>query len=320
MQAEDLFNKKRYAEAEQLYRQVIAMQYLYLDVTNPPTTATAANSTAPLNILRTMKPLATQYSATASARIASMKTLIVEAQLTAELAAVDDLIQRNKPGMAYARLKRLTVNSLGTEVWQKQGQDISQKRKTLTDQAEALLNLVKAAITDKDSARAQASLKEYKDKFGDYMDVPELKKLYADLTNSPELKELIRVDAAAEKLKNALKQLDDKRYSDAMKALEDLAKQADDLDAGKQAAAKIKEIQADKELMRLVDEDIRREQCEALLKKARNFTANGLRDEAEKIFKDVIARYPDTEYAKTAAEALENLKKAPSAKEAPDKN
>jgi tetratricopeptide (TPR) repeat protein len=109
------------------------------------------------------------------------------------------------------------------------------------------------------------------------------------------------------------KALDDAaKYLEAAEAYVKVTKRYPDSVPALKAQVRLKAMKSDEAIAEVIKEAERavvEKECPKTMIMARNYAMNGLYPQARELYQKVIGQYPDTDYAKEAAEALEELKK-----------
>lgn len=115
----------------------------------------------------------------------------------------------------------------------------------------------------------------------------------------------------AEKMKAEFEAIDGlvakKKYAEAVKSLEKIAKKQKGTEYGEQAAARLKELKSDKKIAMALRDAEAKKHAPIMLKDAATLAEAGKTEQARKYYQKVIDKYPGTEYAKQAEDALRRL-------------
>jgi len=308
--AEALYKDKKYNQAADLYRKVLDISYTQwvLRVHRRVGRIKGEERRVTVPALRKeRKSLVTPLNQKAKDRLEDIE----EARLTAAVENLyeqaQDLLAKNRPGEAYARLKRIDAQDLPRTLRKKYAARVAKQMKSLETEAGALLDHLAKAIAEKDLDRVREHYHAFRQKYGDFAACDALHERFVELLKSDELRALLRREAAEERLARALKAFEAEQYPEAFDQLKELAALYPDTEAGRKAADKVAEMRADKALMRKLLNQRAARVCEGLLRKAVNYRANGLLDEARRTYRKIIERYPDTDYADEAQRALQDL-------------
>lgn len=115
----------------------------------------------------------------------------------------------------------------------------------------------------------------------------------------------------AEKMKQEFEAIDGliakKKYAEAVKSLEKIAKKQKGTEYGEKAASRLKELKDDQKVAAALREADAKKNAPIMLKDAATLAEAGKTEQARKYYQKVIDKYPGTEYAKQAEEALRRL-------------
>lgn len=126
--------------------------------------------------------------------------------------------------------------------------------------------------------------------------------------NPPKSKQPFAAYGAEGDWKKAEGLLKKKKYAEAIKAYEKIAKTYKGAKQAKAAQARLKEIKADEKIMAQVKATLEKRDCEAWLSMARAFAKSGKKKDAIDYYERIVKEYPDSDYAETAREELERIR------------
>lgn len=115
------------------------------------------------------------------------------------------------------------------------------------------------------------------------------------------------VSDGSDELAAANKLFESQQYAKALKEYEKIAKANKDSEAGKKAAAKVKEIKADKTIYGAIVKAEADKQAPKLMKMAADMADAGKPEQARKYYKQIVDKYPGTEHAEKAQAELDKL-------------
>lgn len=101
--------------------------------------------------------------------------------------------------------------------------------------------------------------------------------------------------------------LKDKKYVEAYRAFERLAKDFADTTTGGKARKQMDAMRADPQIMKVVRDSQAAKKCENWLDIARGLAGSGRHEKAREYYRRVIDEYPDTTFAETARHELDQL-------------
>jgi len=92
--------------------------------------------------------------------------------------------------------------------------------------------------------------------------------------------------------------------------LRELKSEYGDTEAGKKATKLLTQLQADKELIKAIEQWQKQEKARQLFEKARTYERNKMFDKATGFYEELVKDHPDSEYAEKAKARLAQLKKS----------
>jgi thiol-disulfide isomerase/thioredoxin len=110
-------------------------------------------------------------------------------------------------------------------------------------------------------------------------------------------------------LKKAKKLDEDKKYSDALRAYEEIAKNYKGTKPAKDALARIKKMKGNSRIMETIKKDQAEKVSAGWLEVARVCLQYGEKTDAEKYYRRILKEYPDTKQAKLARTELKSMGK-----------
>jgi tetratricopeptide (TPR) repeat protein len=125
--------------------------------------------------------------------------------------------------------------------------------------------------------------------------------------NPPKSKAKFGDKASQDALKKADSLLEKKKYAEALKAYEKVAKDFKGSKAAKKAKAAIEEMKSDEKIMAKIQAAEQKKECEEWLDMARSLAKTGDKAGAVEYYNRIIEKYPDSRYAKTAQEEKAQL-------------
>jgi Asp-tRNA(Asn)/Glu-tRNA(Gln) amidotransferase C subunit len=307
---EELLGAQEFTEAVQFYLKVLQVSYPQWDI-KPYSPAIRYPGTPSLMQLPgmkvVMKQLVTDLNDKANDKLNNMKKVQLATLIDGSWKSVDELLAAGKAGQAYAILKRISSADMPDSLHRKYDAQLTQRMTDIEKQASDALAELKKNLAAQDVEKSKTALNAFRDKFGEFEECPPIHSLYEETVNMPEFQTMLREDAAAERFAEAQEMLKGEKFADAEDYLQEISDRYADTAAGKQAKTKLDEMHADKALMRTIANDRASQQCEEMLRKARNFRANGLTADAEKLCRKIIERFPDTDFADKAGKMLAEM-------------
>jgi predicted esterase len=270
-------------------------------------------------VLREFPNLAHQYPVDENPKVLAWFDKLYEEKLKAKgltrwLEAGRKALKQKKYRETVEALRKITSLGLSAKV---------------TEEAEALLAEIgkigeerlaraKALVESKDHAPALDLLASIKD---DFLGLPccrEAETLEKSLLADPAIRKKLREleDAAkavalekkaGERLAAAETLLAKKVYERALLALEGLARDLPDTEAGRQALEKARALRANEKIMGEIRRGKNLKKCKSWYALAENFRKNGLRAEALKYYRKIAALLPDSDVGKKAQQRIREL-------------
>lgn len=109
-------------------------------------------------------------------------------------------------------------------------------------------------------------------------------------------------------LKKADELVKKKKYFEALKIYERIAKVHQGTKSAKTAQARLKALRADERIMAQVQAELLKRDCEEWLSMARSFAKKGRKKDAVEYYERIIGKYPESDYAEIAREELDRLR------------
>ena len=232
-----------------------------------------------------------------------------KAAAEAFLEKVEALIKKEEYATALAMLGKLKQADADPKIAAR----ITQIRAQFTAQAEEALKNAKEQIEAKLYYQASLALGRAASLGAGTPQATEAMNQYKELLKQDDARAAIekgkREKEAADLLAELEKTVAKKTPAAALAAYDGLANRCPGTKAGATAAAKANAMRADKTLMAKMAGGAAEKDCKGWLSMARNFINAGMNDKARPYLDKVIAKYPDTDFAKEAAEMLAKIKK-----------
>ena len=125
--------------------------------------------------------------------------------------------------------------------------------------------------------------------------------------NPPTSKGPLESMAAKSVYRKARKYHKQKDYAKALRAYKKVVRDYKDTPYGKKAAARIKKIKADPQIVAIIRESEMKRRCDNWLDTAQTLVTMGKNQEAAEYYQRIIDKYPNSKYAKIAQKAMANL-------------
>ncbi len=196
---------------------------------------------------------------------------------------------------------------------------VDKAKKELADLQLTAKNALSDAQTLVTEAKYKDAMKALADVAKEYAGMPEGTQAATELEElkkSPKLKDQANRAKQEEAEKDAEKaflaaeaKANAKEWGPAIRAYEDVATRFKDTSFGPKAAEKAAQLKADPEIAKELGAGEAKGACEGLMKKAENYRKNGMIDKAVETWKQVVEKYPDTEWATEAKGLLAKHKK-----------
>jgi tetratricopeptide (TPR) repeat protein len=311
-QAEDLFKERRFQDAARFYQDAMNVTYAHWELR--AASLPVHDAGGPKDVLlpgtrMTTLRLDNDVSRRALARLASIERMKTDSVYDAILDDAEQMLKDGRFGEAYAQYKKLTeATGLTLEADNKYKKLVPARMKEIEKKAQGVLHGVKSALAAMDLKKSMSLYDEFVQKYGGLETVPTIAPLYDEVADNAELRQHIHESQAADKLAAATALFEKQQYADALEAFQTTATKWPDTTAGKEAIVKLDKMRSDNSVMKSVKSTAAAEEASDLMRKAKNFRANGLKTEAEKWYKRIIERYPDSTAASEAAKALEEMK------------
>jgi tetratricopeptide (TPR) repeat protein len=125
--------------------------------------------------------------------------------------------------------------------------------------------------------------------------------------NPPTKKGLLAAKSAEAALKDAKKLYEDKKYPEALRAYEEIAKDFKDTKPAKDAQEQVEKIKGNSRIMEIIKAEEAERISSGWLEVARGCQQYGEKDDALKYYRRIIKEYPDTKAATVARDELMSL-------------
>ena len=230
------------------------------------------------------------------------------ATVDATVKTAGDLEKEKKFGAAYALYDKISTMDMPNTLRKRYQKKCAESAgKILLAASRKLDDMTAAAAKGKDVEKVLAMLEEFDDQYDGMDDHPQLREKYATLTQRPEIADAKKQREAKRQLEAAKGLMEDGSLGEGYDLLSKVSETYADTPAGKEAARELEKIKADKTLMQQVSDKRAAKYCATKLNLARNLAANKAVERARDVCEDIIAKYPDSSYAREAAKLLAKL-------------
>jgi len=315
-EGEEFFEDKEYRDAKDRYLDAVEITYPQWVFTAETMAFIKANE-----LWYTIKdflpscqkklfPLSTEFTRLALVRLADIDDIIDEYELAEKRIDADKAFENGSLAIAYrkygdviehARRMRGNATALRTI------REIERKRADILDAARNPLDVAKTSLEAGQPAAALAALDEFRNKFADFLFLAEVERAYAALAAHPEIEREIREQAALRIVALGDAAVAREDYHRAVFWYRRAAVRHANTQAGALAAEKRKKLMADAEIVAAIERQEAEYACKAMLARAGTFASWGKPDEAVTVYDEIVEKYPDTPWAKEAAEAKARL-------------
>jgi len=254
--------------------------------------------------------LSTEYTRLALTRLPTLDTLIDEYDLAVARLAADKAHEEGKLREAYRRYGealKLARRMGRNELAMKYADELARKREAMLAEAARPLAAAEKALKAGNPATALTALEEFKKDYIGLLIVGPLLTRYRALEADPAIRQERKERAAVRKIALADAAIAREDYRRAVRWYLRAALAYPDTRAGKLAARKRKELLDDPQVVKAIELQKAKYTCKAMLARAATFAKWGKTAEAVEVYNDIIAKYPDTTWAKEAAAARDEL-------------
>lgn len=321
-EGEELFEKKDYRKAKKRYLDAVEIRYLQWVFDADFTAFIKTNKSwykvedREPSCKKRRFPLSTEFTRLALTRLANIDTLIDEYDLAMLRIRADKAFEEGKLGLAYARYGDVIdlARKMGTHPLALQYvKEVDLRREDIIEVGAKPLDVAKTSLEAGNPTAALAALDEFRKEHSDLLFIKEIKRVYNALSKRPEIAKERREQSALRIVALGDASVGRKDYRRAVFWYRRVSLQYASTKAGALAKQKGEKLLAQPEIVQAIARQEAESTCKAMLARAETFAGWGKTAEAAAVYDDIIKRYPDTEWAKQAADARAKL---PAAKDA----
>ena len=237
--------------------------------------------------------------------------ILVDPKEHAAAMALLDRIEKALEEQKFAEAAAMLAKVRGTDKDPDVRQRVEAAKAVLARVADERLAEAEKYIEAEDYYEASVALEALSNLMPGSEQAERAKQRLAELMADEEIRAAIekgrREHQAAAILAEIRKDEEKKDPAELLKALEKLAEQYPDTEAGKEAAERAQKMRADPNLVNQLKSEAAEHECKGWLSMARSYISAGLPEKAKPYLEDILKKYPDSPYAEEARKLLAEI-------------